>query len=101
MIIGGIVGGTVGLAILLGFVHWVFTQRRRRRAESGARLSSPIGEVQPQGPATTDMQQYLANTVPMQLAASSINTSLASPSSAQFSNLSVPGSTKSEARSNV
>jgi hypothetical protein len=97
---GGIVGGTVGLAILLGFMHWFFS-RRRRIAESGARLSSPIEEAQPQGPATADMQQYLANTVPMQLATSSINTSLASPSSAQFSNLSAPGSIRSEARSNV
>jgi hypothetical protein len=99
-IIGAIVGGTVGFAIIIGFIHWYLT-RRRRIAESGIVLTSPVEESQPQGPQTTDMQQYLANTAPMQLAASSINTSLASPSSAQFSNLSAPGSIRSEARSNV
>ncbi|KAF8077809.1 hypothetical protein FPV67DRAFT_1684714 [Lyophyllum atratum] len=101
-VIGAIVGGTVGFAIIIGFIHWFLT-RRRRIAESGIVLTSPVEESQPQELQTADMQQYLANTAPVHLAASSINTSLASPSSAQFSfNLSAPGSSiRSEARTNV
>ncbi|KAF5380822.1 hypothetical protein D9615_004082 [Tricholomella constricta] len=95
-IMGGIVGGTVGLAILLGFAHWYFT-RRRRLARLGTQLPSPIEEPHRQEPETADMRQYLANTAPRQLAPSSISTSLASPTSAQFSNLSASGSIRSEA----
>ncbi|GLB34838.1 putative expressed protein [Lyophyllum shimeji] len=100
-LMGGIVGGTVGLAVVLGFIHWYFARRRRRTAERGAILSSPTVEAQTHGPPTADMQQYLANTLPAHLSSSPINTSLVSPSSAQFSNLSGPGSIGSEARSDT
>jgi hypothetical protein len=96
---GGIVGGTVGFAVLLGLGHW-WLGRRRRIAASGIPIPSPIEEPEPHG-AGSDMRQYLANTVPMRLANSSINTSLASPTSAQFSHSSAPGSIRSEVRSNV
>lgn len=70
-IAGGVIGGVVGLALILALAFWYYN-RRRRIAESGVQLSSPIEETHPPQTLTADMRQYLANTVPAQLASSSV-----------------------------
>ncbi|KAG5637138.1 hypothetical protein H0H81_005667 [Sphagnurus paluster] len=62
VIMGAIVGGTLGTAALIGFVYWLVS--RRRLARSGIASTSPPESIlgAPKSPA--DMQQYLANTVP-------------------------------------
>lgn len=103
VILGSVLGATVGLAVFLGFVYWWYNRRRRLAitARSGVPLQSPSVESHISAPESADMQQYLANTVPARLGASSTSTSLASPNSAQLSNTSKPGSIRSNVPSNV
>ncbi|KAG6851264.1 hypothetical protein H0H93_011700 [Arthromyces matolae] len=96
---GAIVGSTIGAALLLGIFAW-WLNRRRHLVPQAVLLSSPTpSTTPPPGHETTDMRQYLENTtVPTQaLTESSINTSLPSPKSANFTNTTAsrPGSVKS------
>jgi len=102
-IVGGVVGGVLGLALIGTVAIWLILRHRERRVKTGNPLpSSSQGNGTSNGPeagATSAMSWYLANTAPEIVAPSVTTTSLPSPTSVKFSE-SNP-SIKSIRRSNV
>ncbi|KAG6814539.1 hypothetical protein H0H92_000066 [Tricholoma furcatifolium] len=102
IVLGVVLGVVAFIAFLIGAVLWWLGRRRHfANSEGVVHLPSPLEQTPSQspelrGPETVDMQQYLANTAVPHIAGFSNNTSLASPTSAQFLDTSKPGSVRSD-----